>query len=185
MSKSITKSQIENIAAWAGIEYAALRAIMMVEGSGSGYDPATGKIKIQFEPHWYRRLDAEDGESGGGVWEDNKVETQPGEWQAFNDAFKKDPDAAMMATSWGIMQVLGLHFRLLGFLSVDAFVDFAKVSEENQLKLGVMFIRKNTRLYDAVRVKDWETFAYYYNGKDHKRHDYSGRLQRAYEAAKV
>ncbi len=35
-------------------EPAVLRAIVEVEARSSGFDTATGKILIQFEPHWFR-----------------------------------------------------------------------------------------------------------------------------------
>jgi hypothetical protein len=181
--KLITQQQIIEIARAHGFEYAALRAVIMVEGSGRGFDTETGKILIQFEPAWYRKIDALDGFSGHGVWEENKVEKQPGEWKAFNDAFGKDKDAAMQATSWGMMQVMGFHYKDLGFDSVGAMVDFAKVSEANQVELGVRFIKKSVRLTDALRTHDWKTFAYYYNGKNYQQNNYDVRLATHYNEA--
>lgn len=186
MEKKITNQQLAAIATNNGFEFAAVKAIVMVEGSGSGFDAATEKILIQFEPSWYKRLDAKDGFSGHGVWEENKVEKQSAEWIAFNDAFSKDSDAAMMATSWGIMQVMGFHYRDIGFNTVGEMVDFAKVSESNQVELGIRFIKKNARLNDALKKKDWSTFAYYYNGEQYKKFNYDNRMMDAYnEAVKI
>lgn len=183
MQTKITKEQLQAIATNFGIDYAALKAVIMVEGSGNGFDPATGKILIQFEPAWYRKIDAEDGYSGDGIWMENKVEKQSAEWLAFNDAFKRDSDAAMQATSWGMMQVMGFHWRELGFASVGAMVDYAKEGEANQVEIGVRFIKKSARLYDALRTKDWATFAHYYNGPKYKVNRYDERLQQEYEKA--
>ncbi|HCN48796.1 MAG TPA: hypothetical protein DIT10_06845 [Chryseobacterium sp.] len=36
----------------------------------------------------------------------------------FNDAFAKDKDAAMKSTSIGLPQILGIHYKRLGFASV-------------------------------------------------------------------
>lgn len=179
----ITDQQIKEIAEANGVEYAALKAVAVVEGSGKGYDAKTGKILIQFEPHWYKKLDAKDGFSGGGIWEANKVDVQSKEWDAFNDAFSKDKDAAMMSTSIGLMQVMGFHYKDLGFKTVGEMWDYAKVSEANQLDLGVRFIRKNARLYDALKKKDWATFAYYYNGAQYRKFNYDTRLSQAYAEA--
>lgn len=183
MSKTITQAQIAQIAERNGFEYKALKAVVVVESSGRGFAADTGKILIQFEPHWYRKIDAQDGASGGGIWEQNKVENQAGEWKAFNDAFSKDPDAALQSTSWGMMQVMGFHWKTLGFASVDAMVDFMKESEANQIEVGVRFIRKNARLTDALRNKDWATFSYYYNGPKYKDFKYDERMAREYERA--
>lgn len=183
MSKFLTDVQLQEIAQRNGYEFKAVKAVCMVEGSGKGFDPVTGKILIQFEPAWYRRIDILDGFSGDGVWAQNKVEKQSAEWLAFNDAFRKDADAAMQATSWGMMQVMGFHYKDLGFDSIGAMVDYAKESEANQVDLGMRFIRKSARLNDAIKKKDWATFAYYYNGPKYRENDYDNRLAKEYARA--
>lgn len=185
MEKFITTEQIKEIAQNNGYKYAALKAVIMVEGSGKGFDPVNGKILIQFEPAWYRKLDAADGFSGHGVWEANKVEKQAGEWVAFNDAFSKDPDAALQSTSWGMMQIMGFHWKELGFDSVGAMVEYAKESEANQVELGVRFINKSSRLSNALKSLDWATFAHYYNGSNYKINNYDLRLAEEYKKACV
>lgn len=182
-SKKITQEQIAAIATAAGFEYAAVRAVIMVEGSGKGFDDATGKILIQFEPAWYRKIDTANGYSGDGVWMENKVERQAGEWAAFNDAFAKDPDAAMQATSVGMMQVMGFHYKELGFATPGAMWDYAKESEANQVELGVRFIKKSAKLTDALRTLDWKTFAYHYNGPKYAMNKYDERLAHEYAEA--
>lgn len=183
MSTRITEQEIRDIAETAWYEYAAVKAVIQVEGSGTGYDDKTGKIKIQFEPHWFRKYDELDGESVGGVWEQNKVETQPGEWVAFNNAFAGDPVAAMLATSWGIMQVMGFNHKAVGFDTVNEMVDFAKASEYNQVLLGVRFIQGNRHLDRAIREHDWKVFAYYYNGPKYAAGKYDIKLHNAYNEA--
>lgn len=178
--QKITQTEIKTIAEANGYEYAALKAVIMVEGSGKGFDPASGKILIQFEPHWFRRLSSN---KTPGSWEQNRVEKQSAEWVAFNDAFSKDADAAMQSTSWGMMQVMGFHHKALGFDTVGAMVDFAKVSEANQVELGVKFINHSKQLAPALKAKDWKTFAHYYNGPNYKVNNYDVRLQSAYEDA--
>lgn len=182
-SKLITNGQIKAIAEKYGYTFAAVKAVCMVEGSGRGFDLATGKILIQFEPKWYRKLDAEDGFSGDGVWEENKVEKQAGEWTAFNNAFSLDADAAMSATSIGMVQVMGFHWKELGFDSVGAMWDFAKESEANQVELGVKFIKLSTRLDAALKAGNWKVFAYYYNGPNYAVNNYDHRLEKQYELA--
>ena len=178
---TLTTQQIQDIAAANGFEYAALKAVIMCEGSGHGYDQATGKILIRFEPAWYRRLDG--AVSGDGVWDAVNNGSQTNEWTMFNDAFKKDADAAMQGTSWGMMQVMGFHYKDLDFASVGEMVDYAKASEANQVDLGVRFIKKSTRLNDALVNLDWKTFAYYYNGPKYAENKYDEHLATHYAAA--
>jgi len=152
-----------------------IKAIDSVESNGQGFDPVTGKIKIQFEPHYFKRLSR----LIIGFWSFNKVDIQPKEWEAFNDAFKKNPSAAMESTSLGRMQVMGEHWKRLGFKSVGEMWDFAKKSEKNQLWLGLRFIQTDKVLFDALLKKDWKTVAYRYNGKNYWILGYDKKLEQA------
>jgi len=139
-----------------GIEISSIKAFVEVESSGEGFDSETKKIKIQFEPGWFKKFTK--------LLINNGVESQEKEWKAFNLAFSKNPDKAMQSTSWGCMQVLGLHFKACGFSSVGSFVDFMKESEQNQVWAGLAFIRSNKTLFRALSIRDWTTVAKLYNG---------------------
>lgn len=153
-----------------------IKKVVKVESGGQGFDKETGKIIIQFEPSWFKRKSPY---TPSGKWSLNKVEKQAAEWVAFNDAFSKDKDAAMESTSVGLMQVMGFHWKLLGFKSVGEMWDYAKESESNQLRLGLLFIKSNPKMYKALKLSDWDTFAYYYNGAQYKKFDYANRLAKA------
>lgn len=174
------KKDIELLAKQYGIDYAVLAAIVEVESAGNGFDSKTGKIIIQFEPHWFKRLYSNWRAHANKAWFFNKVETQPGEWKAFNSAFAINKDAAMQSTSIGLMQVMGLHYKRLGFPNVGAMWDFAKESEANQIELGLKFIQTDSRLLRAAKAKDWATFAKFYNGAGYKVYKYDTRLAAAY-----
>ena len=72
-------------------------------------------ILIQFEPSWFRKKVAY---APSGAWSVNKVDVQSKEWVAFNDTFKINPNAAMESTSIGLPQIMGFHWKLLGYKSV-------------------------------------------------------------------
>lgn len=177
MSKKITPQDYLQISKEFGVPVAAIKAVASVEGSGKGFDETTDKILIQFEPAWFKRKAPF---TPSGKWSVNGVERQSKEWEAFNDAFGKNKTAAMESTSIGMMQVMGFHWKLLGFKSVDAMWDFAKESEANQLRLGLMFIRSNKKMFMALLNKDWKVFAYYYNGEQYRKFNYDVRLKEAY-----
>lgn len=185
-TNAITNDDIKKLATDNGLEYAALKAVINVESSGRGFDPATGKILIQFEPAWFKRI-GKNPDDGGGLrtWAKNKVEKQAGEWAAFNDAFAINPDAAMQATSIGLMQVMGFHYQKLGFPNVAAMWDHAKASEANQVDIGLRFIKAkgNEKMFNALKTIDWATFAHYYNGEQYKMFKYDTRLAEAYQKA--
>jgi hypothetical protein len=165
-----------------GLSLAAVETIVAVESGGKGFDDATGKIIIQFEPAWFKRKAPY---TPSGKWSLNKVERQAKEWEAFNDAFMKNPEAAMESTSVGLMQVMGFHHKLLGFTSVGALWDFARESEANQVRLGLKFIKLNKKMYAAAKdfsnITNCRTFAYYYNGEKYELYNYHIKLYNTYQ----
>lgn len=174
----LTKEDVKKIAQENNIPYDNLRKVIAVESGGFGFDKSNGKIIIQFEPSWFKRLFPR-WANFSGVWATNKVEKQDAEWKAFNDAYSKNPNAAMESTSIGLPQIMGFHWKKLGFSSVGMFWDFMKVSEQNQLKMMVAFIKLNTKMYKALQNSDWEMFAYYYNGSQWRKFNYAERLRKA------
>lgn len=143
------------------LEPASLAAFIEVESGGRGFDKDTGKILIQFEPAWMRRIAPY---TPSGKWSVNKVDVQRKEWIAFNDAFSKDPEAAMKATSIGLGQIMGFHYKRLGFSSVGAMWDRAKKGLEEQVWMIAKFIETDSKLLFALKTGDWHTVASIYNG---------------------
>lgn len=168
-----------------GIEPSALLAFIEVETGGRGFDPTTGKIMIQFEPAWFRKKAPY---APSGKWNLNKVEVQSKEWPAFNDAFSKNPDAAMQSTSIGLGQIMGFHYKRLGFATVDEMWDHAKTSLMNQIWQIAKFIDTDKSLKQAIKDKDWFTIAKIYNGsgfmeiaRKYGREPYNISMKKAYE----
>lgn len=172
------KEDVIRLAEENAIPYDNLRKVIAVESGGFGFDPKTGKIIIQFEPSWFKRLFPK-WANFDGIWSKNKVEKQDIEWKAFNDAFSKNPTSAMESTSIGLPQIMGYHWKKLGFTSVGAFWDYMKISELNQLKMMVTFIKLTPKMYKALQISDWETFAYFYNGSQWRKFNYAERLKKA------
>ena len=181
MQKKLTDAQILHLAKINGYEYAALKAVIEVESNGNGF-ASEGRLTIQFETSWFKRT-AKDWRKHEQqmMWVNNGVENQTNEYKAFTSAFKFSPAAAMKATSIGLMQVMGFHYALLGFKTVGEMWDYAKVSEANQVDLGIRFIKSNKKLDNALKNKDWATFAFYYNGSEYRKYNYDKRLQLAYK----
>lgn len=168
-----------------GFETAALRAFMEVESGGKGFDDKTGKILIQFEPAWFRKKAPY---APSGVWSLNKVDVQSKEWLAFNDAFSKDANAAMESTSIGIGQVMGFHYKRLGYATVGEMWDDAKEGVDRQVWQMCKFIDTDARLKKALVEKNWHLVATYYNGggykelaKKYNREPYNVSMDKAYK----
>ena len=144
---------------------ASLGAFIEVESGGSGFAKDTGKILIQFEPHWFKRKVPY---TPSGAWSVNKVDVQSKEWIAFNNAFSINPTGAMESTSIGLGQIMGFHFKRLGFKSVDEFWDFNKKSLRNQVWCIAKFIATDSNLLTAIKMLDWHKVAVLYNGAGYK-----------------
>lgn len=171
------------------IEWEALMAFIATESGGKGFDPKTGKIIIQFEPHIFSRLSKiARSELNSAIWDENKIDVQSKEWEAFNNAFRTDPSLAMESTSIGLPQIMGFHWKRLGYASVGAMWDDFKKGELNQVKALVKFIDTDTTLSKAIVDKNWDGVACCYNGKGYKvlanklgREPYDKTMERMYK----
>ena len=152
---------IKKLSVQFGIEAAALASFIMTETGGKGFDDKTGKILIQFEPKWFKKHVPY---APSGLWSVNKVDVQSKEWLAFNDAFKENPDGAMKSTSIGLGQIMGFHYKRLGFKTVGEMWDHAKKSLENQVWQICKFIETDKELKKAIVAKNWHVIASIYNG---------------------
>lgn len=174
------------------IEFAALMAFIEVESGGRGFCPKTGKIIIQFEPHWFsKKTGIKISHINTHSWDENKVDVQPAEWKAFNEAFRINPNAAMESTSIGLPQIMGFHYARLGYPSVGDMWDDFKKSETHQIKALIKFIETDKRLSKALIEKDWHQVAMIYNGAGyaalafkHGREPYNLSMAKAYAKIK-
>jgi len=182
------KQEIIDICKNQPINTADLLTFISVETGGQGFDSKTGKILIQFEPSWFRKKAPY---APSGLWSVNKVDVQRKEWLAFNDAFSKNPDAAMKSTSIGLGQIMGLHYQRLGYKTVGDMWDDAKKGIDRQIRQLVKFINTDNKLKVALMNQDWHTVATIYNGAGYKqlalkygRTPYDESMKYAYEKFK-
>lgn len=162
----ISTNQIQQIAISNRLDPAMFLAFIEVESGGRGFDARTGKLIIQFEPTWFRRKAPY---APSGKWSLNKVDVQSKEWEAFNDAFRIDSNAAMESTSIGLPQIMGFHYKRLGYGTVGAMWDDFKKGEDRQVSALARFILTDKNLYRAIQQKDFHKIASIYNGKDYMR----------------
>jgi len=89
--------------------------------------------------------------------------------------------AAIESASWGLFQIMGFHWRDLGYDSAEQFERLMQRSEGAQLDAFVRFIEANPHLHKALRAGKWAQFAAGYNGPDYKANLYDVKLARAFE----
>lgn len=178
--RKLTDYEIPRIANTIGVKEDEIHAVLDVEARGKGYDKH-GVIKL-FEEHvFYRSLPkhlrqkAVDLGLAYPKWRSNYKNNHT----RFLKAYEFHPEAALLATSWGLGQVMGFNYRIVGYDNVfDMVKDFAE-SESQQLQAMVEFI-KSAGLDDELRRHDWAGFARGYNGKGYRRNKYDDRLRARY-----
>ena len=153
----IVKSQAKQF----NLDWAAVISFIEVETGGRGFDEKTGKIIIQFEPSWFKKKAPY---APSGLWSVNKVDVQSREWEAFNDAFQKDSDAAMQSASIGLGQIMGFHYERLGYNNVGEMWNDAKKGIDRQIWQILQFIETDKRLKTAIKIHAWSMATDIYNG---------------------
>ncbi len=183
-----TISEIAAVARLHGLEPAALLAVADVESGGVAYAAINGRREplIRFEGHYFdARLSSPDREKARGIGLASpkagriaNPQTQAGRWRLLDRAAAINTSAAYESTSWGLGQVMGAHWRMLGYASVDEMVDDARFSVSGQARLMARFIIK-TGLERALRDRNWRAFARGYNGPAYARNQYDTKMAAA------
>lgn len=177
-----------------GVEEAAVKAVASVESQGYGFikDPQTDKDvpKILFERHiMFKRLrDYTSIKSADMVAKyPDIVNPSPGgykgglaEHQRLDRAVQIDRVSALESASWGSFQIMGFHWKALGFNSVQELVNKA-YTEEGQLDLFVRFVKASPNVLRALKAKDWVGVARAYNGPGYAANKYDIKMKEAYE----
>lgn len=196
--KKITDDEIKSIAASFGLTWKHVKTVLLIESAGSGFDSATGLIKIQFEPHvFHKQLALKKITSTlkfitGTLYKviigtkviENKVDVQSKEWLAFNAAKTINEDAAYRATSFGLGQIMGFNCSYCGFKTAKEMADNFTISEANQLTGMMNFIKAQPKMFNALKTCDWDTFARLYNGPAYKKFLYDTKLRNTFNSLK-
>lgn len=190
MFSDFVELEIRTVADAIGIDAAALLAVAEVESGGQALVEIGGRPMplILYEYHvFHRRLrpTARAQAVAAGLaaprWGQIPYPRSQRERYALLERAKLiDAEAAYSACSWGVGQVLGENARWLDYESAEALAQEAMTGVAGQVRLMLRFIERK-ELDRALNARDWTAFARGYNGPLHYRHDYAGRLARAYD----
>ena len=170
-----------------GVKAAELWAVIDVETFGYGFIPDRRPL-ILFERHKFsqftkRKFDKKhpdiSNKKAGGYGKSGAHQ-----YSRLERAVELDRNAALRSASWGIGQVMGMNFKMVGFGDVEEMVSAMMEEEDKQLNAMANFIIVN-KLDKAMRQHDWATFARIYNGKNYAKNKYDTRLAAAYNKRKV
>lgn len=182
-AKKLDAIDIPRIGAIIGVGEDEVRAFMEVEASGSGFD-RQGRPKMLFEPHvFYRNLSGRERDEA--VRRDlayPRWGQQPypkDSYPRLIEAMAINETAALKAASWGLGQILGENFAMVGYDSVQDMIVAFMDDEETHLEAMIRFLIA-AGIDDDLRAHRWATVARVYNGPGYRKHNYDGRLAAAF-----
>ena len=156
-----------------GIAAAVMLAVARVETNAVAYAAFAGRREplIRFEGHYFdrlldegRRLKARaQGLASPKAGAVRNPTGQAARWQLLDRAAAIDADAAYASTSWGLGQVMGAHWKALGYASPKAMAAEARRSVEGQLQILAKFLAIG-RLDRLLESGAYAGFARRYNG---------------------
>jgi len=158
-------------------------AILTVETRGAGFLPDRRPL-ILFERHVFHRetqgkfsdqFPDVSNEKPGGYGQGGEAQ-----YDRLARAIRLDRTAALKSASWGIGQVMGNNFAMVGYVDVEMMVDAMVSDEDAQLDAMASYI-DSAGLAPALRAHNWSSFARGYNGPRYAANQYDSRLASAHE----
>lgn len=177
MIKSVPSNIFATKAKELGVEEAALRAVAEVESGNNGFYTNTKFPIVRLENHVLPRYQ-----------QTYKVPIKAfginkfgvAEYNRFMEAFKYNSDSAINATSFGQFQIMGFHWKSLGYKSPQDFYTQMSKDAVAQFDAFIRFLIKNN-LVQYLKTKEWAKFAYRYNGAGYRANSYDTKMAAAYE----
>ena len=188
--KKITLQQISSAAKTLNVPIPALQAVIEVECKSSGFNN-DGTPVILFERHVFRQRLIANGKAAiaAKVQRErpdlcNKSAGGYGLYSAQHGrlavAATYDRNSALESASWGVGQVMGYHWKGLGYPTLQTFINAMYSDEAAQLDAMCRFIKVNG-LDGYLRKQDWAGFALRYNGSNYAKNGYDVKLGNAFK----
>ena len=187
--ESLTQNAMRRAAKKLEVPVEAIMAVSEVESRGRGFF-TNGLPAILFERHIMRRrliahtvdptpymqkypsiVNASPGGYLGGLREYSRLEEAKG----------IHTSAARESASWGCYQIMGFHWKRLGYDSVEEFVSRMKLDENEHLEAFTRFILTDSELHNALKRLDWVSFAKQYNGPAYAKNQYDVKMAKAFK----
>lgn len=193
--KLLSESDLIQFANKYSLELAVVKAVNEIESGGRGF-LVEGRPKILFEGHiFWKELDKSSLNPSKFLSENTsnilfKDSTRKyyvggkGEYDRLEKAaeLSNNPtikEAALSSASWGSFQIMGYHFKTIGYTSVNDFIQKMNNHEREHLAAFGKFIEVNNLLIH-LKNKNWAAFARGYNGPGYAKNKYDVRMAKAY-----
>ena len=179
---------IAEVAYKVDVEPAALLAVAEVESAGIAFWSVGGELVPPARPeghYFYKFLRGDDrtravreGLAAAKAGVVRVPHSYVGVYGMIDRMIDIDEEAAYSSCSWGLGQVMGAHWKVLGY---DSALDLAASCDtvEGQADLMYRFIEKN-HLDDELRTRKWAAFARAYNGPAYRKNRYDTKMASAY-----
>jgi hypothetical protein len=184
-----TAAAVRAKAATFKVPAAHLAALVEVESNGQIFAKVDGELRplILPEPHvFYRRLEGDEREravKAGLAYAAQGAKpyprTQKARWAQLDRMANINFDEAYQSTSYGVGQVMGYHWKALGYASLQDFLDTVFSGVDGQIDAMLRYCVEND-LLDDVAAGRWLTVARGYNGKKYAA-SYAKKLKAAAE----
>lgn len=183
----ITKQDVTIAASAYGVDPALLAAFLSVECSWSPDGRLYGFMRDmtltrRFEKHRFARYmprSKRPGAAAAGLTASKWTPGQKGGPSIFAQAYAYDAHAALMASSFGLSQILGSNYKEAGFDSVEAMVAYLARSERHQLDATMRLMEKWGVLIE-MKEGDYAGMARIWNGPKYAKHEYHTKLRDAH-----
>ena len=184
-----SRSAIAGIAGGLGVEPAALLAVAEVESAGRPFAMVNGRPMplIRWEGHYFYRLTdpaarARGVAAGLAHPHPQRIGNPASQAKRYNMLARGRAIAdtpAISSCSWGLGQVMGSHWRKLGYPSAQAMMAVAQSGVAGQVDLMARFILR-FGLRGKLAGRQWASFAYSYNGPGYRANRYDVKMANAY-----
>lgn len=170
-----------------GVPLASIKAVNEVESRGRGF-LNDGRPVILYERHVFWKQLVAHGVDPARYTERTSILSRrrggyaggAAEYVRLASAMQIHTVAAQESASWGAFQVMGYHWKALGFADIESFVATQHRSEGDQLATFTAFVLADTALHRALKAAKWAQFARLYNGPAYAENLYDIKLARAY-----
>ena len=193
--KFLSEQDLIDFADAYNLELAAVKAVNEVESRGKGF-LLDGRPTILFEGHVFWKQLKNRGLNPAEFTNDVTKNVLYSSWtKKHYEGGKKEydrlekaagmsdlsavHDSAFASASYGAFQIMGFHYKSLGYPNIDSFVSHMYTHEKAHLEAFGRFCKANN-LMKHLKSKNWAAFARGYNGSGFKKNKYDEKLESAY-----
>lgn len=186
----MNNKKIKEMAGKYGLDLASVLSVAEIESGGKSGFQKTGLLTVLFEAHQFYKFLKQVGLDPDALmiqypnlispsWNRSLYQHGDAENVRLSEALKIH-ECAWNCASYGMFQIMGFNCKSCGFSSPQELVKYLKTGQEAHVEIFLKFISSDQRKINALKSKDWATFAKLYNGTGYAENKYDIKLAQAY-----